>query len=344
MTARARSCVGASPIKLHRVGAGFVILLLALLLSMLISLGLGVRAVTGADIWAALHGHSTTLEQAVVALRIPRTVLAMLAGAALGLSGAVMQGVSRNPLADPGLLGVNAGAAMAVAIGVAWFNMQSLYGFLVVATVGAMVAACFVFAIASLGRGGATPMTLALAGAATAVALSSLTMAIILPRGDIAGGIQAWQIGGVGGATFAAIVPMLPFLVVGAGLSFLSARRLNMMALGDDAATALGERVARARMLAALGAVLLCAAATAICGPIGFVGLVVPHACRLLAGVDYRVILPLSALAGAVLLMLADVAGRLIASPSELEAGVITAFVGAPVFIAIVRRKKVRAL
>lgn len=329
-----------------RLGFGLsgLLLLAALALAAGASLAWGARPVGWQDVLSALQGQNRTLEQAVVQMRLPRTLLAALAGAGLGVAGAVMQGVTRNPLADPGILGVNAGAAMAVVIGVAWFGMQSLQGYLWTAVGGAMAAACFVYAAASLGRGGATPLKLALAGAATSAALASFTVAVILPRGDIAEGLQGWQIGGVGGATYGAILPMLPFLAAGAALSLLSARNLNLLALGDEAAAALGERVAPARMAAALGAVILCGAATAICGPIGFVGLVVPHACRLLAGVDHRVLLPLSALGGAVLLLVADVAGRLLSRPSELEAGVVTAFVGAPVFIAIVRRKRIREL
>lgn len=338
--------VPAPPSSRRYLGAmGAVPLLLALLcVSAFLSLGYGARDVSWSDVLGGLSGRNETLGQAVVQMRLPRTLLAALAGAALGVSGAVMQGLTRNPLADPGILGVNAGAAMAVVIAVAWFNMQSLTGFLWVASAGAAIAAIFVYAVGSLGRGGATPLKLALAGAATSVALASLTLAIILPRGDIAGGIQLWQIGGVGGATFEAIRPMLPFFGVGLLLSLLSARGLNMLALGDEAAAVLGTRVARLRFMAALGAVLLCAAATAICGPIGFVGLVVPHACRLIAGVDHRLLLPLSALGGAVLLTLADVLGRFLARPGELEAGVVTAFIGAPVFIAIVRRKRIREL
>ena len=171
-----------------------------------------------------------------------------------------------------------------------------------------------------------------------------MTTAVVLPRGDIAGLVQSWLVGGVGGATGERILPVLPFLAAGAALSLASARKLNMLALGDEAAAGLGETVWKARAMAALGAVTLCGAATAACGPIGFVGLVVPHLCRLLLGVDYRLILPGSALAGAVLLILADVAGRLVARPAELDVGIVTAFVGAPVFIWIVRRRRVSAL
>ncbi len=309
-----------------------------------LSVSFGTRNVGWADILSGIRGTTETMAQAVVAVRVPRTVLAVVAGAALGLAGAVMQGITRNPLADPGILGVNAGAAMAVVIGIAWFGMETLNAFLWTAVLGAGVAACFVYAVGSLGRGGATPLKLALAGAATSIASASFTVAIILPRNDIAGGVRSWQVGGVGGASFDAILPCLPFLVVGLMLCLLSARSLNLLALGDDAAAGLGARVAWARGGAALGAVLLCGATTAICGPIGFVGLVVPHLCRLLVGVDHRWLLPFSALTGGILLIVADVMGRFLARPSEMDVGIVTAFVGAPVFIWIVRRRRVRDL
>ncbi|GGE15719.1 ABC transporter permease [Primorskyibacter flagellatus] len=324
--------------------AWLLVVLLALAGACALSVSLGTREVSLSEILAGLSGRTDTMSQAVVAVRVPRTLLAALAGAALGLAGAVMQGVTRNPLADPGILGVNAGASMAVVIGMAWFGMQTLGAFLWTAILGAGVAACFVYAIGSLGRGGATPLKLALAGAATAIAAMSLTRAVVLPRNDIAGGVLSWQIGGVGGATYDAILPCLPFLVAGLVLSLLSARSLNLLALGDDAAAGLGAKVAWARAGAALGAVLLCGAVTAICGPIGFVGLVVPHVCRLLVGVDHRWLLPFSALSGGTLLIVADVIGRIVARPSEMDVGIVTAFIGAPVFIWIVRQRRVRDL
>lgn len=176
------------------------------------------------------------------------------------------------------------------------------------------------------------------------MAFSSLVIAIVLPRNDIAGGIQAWQIGGIGGATLPRILPVLPFLAVGLLIALLWARRLNALALGDELAAGLGENVARTRAIAALAAVLLSGATTAVCGPIGFVGLVVPHACRLLTGTDHRWLLPFSALAGAALLLASDILGRIISRPGELDVGVVTAFLGAPFFIWIVRRQKLREL
>lgn len=310
----------------------------------LASVAFGARPVGWSDVMRALTAAPDTVEEAAIALRIPRTVLAALAGAALGMAGAVMQGVTRNPLADPGILGVNAGAALAVVIGIAWFGMSSIAGYLGAAVFGAGVAVVLVYAIGSMGRGGATPLKLALAGAGATIALSSFTTALILPRNDIASGIRSWQVGGVGGATWDGTLPLLPVLAAGFLLSMVSARSLNLMALGDDAAAGLGLRVARARGIAAVGAVLLCGASTAACGPIGFVGLVVPHACRLIVGADYRWLLPFSALIGALLLIVADVVGRMIARPAELDVGIVTAFVGAPVFIWIVRQKRLRAL
>lgn len=309
-----------------------------------LSLMVGTRDVPMADVIAAFSGDASTLDRAAVASRLPRTLLALLAGAALGLAGAVMQGVTRNPLADPGILGINIGASLAVVVGVAWFGISSAHTFIWLAIGGAAVTAAFVYAIGSLGRGGATPLKLAMSGTATAIAFSSLVVAIVLPRADIAGGIRSWQIGGVGGATFERLEPVYAFLVIGFALCLLSARRLNALALGDELAAGLGERVALARAIATLGAVILCGATTAVCGPIGFVGLVVPHACRLLVGVDHRWLLPLSALGGAILLTASDILGRIAARPSELEVGVVTALIGAPFFIAIVRRQKVRDL
>nr|CAD6425739.1 iron ABC transporter permease [Rhizobium sp. Q54] len=308
------------------------------------SVAVGTRQVVWSDVLSALGGRVESIEEAAVAVRIPRTLLALLAGAALGLAGAVMQGVTRNPLADPGILGVNMGASLAVVIGVAWFDIVSAYAYIGVAIFGAGSAAVFVYVIGSLGRGGPTPLKLALAGAATSVAFSSLVIAVVLPRGDIAGGIRSWQVGGVGGATFDRLWPVLPFLLMGFAVSLLSARKLNSLALGDELAAGLGERVALARGTAAFGAVLLCGATTAVCGPIAFVGLVVPHLCRLLAGVDHRWLLPFSALGGACLLMAADVVGRIVVRPSELDVGIVTALVGAPFFIWIVRRQRVREL
>ncbi len=323
----------------------WLVVVLGVLAALLVaSVAIGSREVGWADIAAGVSGATDNLGQAAVAKRVPRTVLAGLVGAALGLAGAVMQGVTRNPLADPGILGVNMGASLAVVCAMAWFGIWTAAGLIWTAVLGAGAAAVFVYFVGSLGRGGPTPLKLALAGAATSAAFASFITAVALPRGDIAAGVRSWQIGGVGGATFANLTPMLPFLAVGAVICLASARSLNSLALGDELAAGLGERVALARGIASVGAVLLCGASTAVAGPIGFVGLVVPHLCRLLVGVDHRWLLPFSAVAGAGLLVGADVVGRIVARPAELDVGILTALVGAPFFIWVVRRQKVREL
>lgn len=311
---------------------------------MFASVTIGSRDVGLSDVWAALGGSAEGFDQGAVAKRIPRTLLAVVTGAALGVSGAVMQGVTRNPLADPGILGINRGAALAVVIGMAYVGLSTASAYIWLAIFGAAVTAVFVYLVGSLGQGGATPLKLALAGAATEAALASFVIAVVLPRSDIGDAAQSWQIGGVGGGTWASLQQVAPFLVAGFLLSLISARALNSLALGDDLAAGLGERVALVRAVASLGAVVLCGAATAVTGPIAFVGLVVPHACRLLVGVDHRWLLPFSAIIGAALLTASDVVGRIVARPAELEVGILTALIGAPIFIVIVRRQKLQSL
>lgn len=324
--------------------AWLLVVLVALVAVMVASVAFGSRTVSWPEITAALGGADDTLGQAAVAKRVPRTVLAALVGAALALSGAVMQGVTRNPLADPGLLGINMGAMLAIAVGMTTIGLSTATQYIWLAIAGAAISAVFVYAVGSLGRGGATPLKIALAGAATSAALASLVAAVVLPRGDVAENFQSWQVGGVGGASWDSIAQIAPFLATGLAVCLLCARALNSLALGDDLAAGLGERVAVARGVAALGAVVLCGAATAIAGPIAFVGLIVPHLCRLLIGLDHRWLLPFSTLVGAALLTLADVVGRVVNRPDEIEAGIITALIGAPFFIYVVRRQKVREL
>ncbi|MFI7588945.1 FecCD family ABC transporter permease [Spongisporangium articulatum] len=334
--------------------AGWVALFAVLLgLAVLASVALGTRVVGWDAVqdgvahalgWRTGASAADAVEAAAVEKRVPRTLLAMLVGAALGLSGAVMQGVTRNPLADPGLLGVTTGASLAVVASIAYLGVSSAAVQTWIAIGGAAGSAAFVYAVGSLGRGGATPLKLALAGSATSAAFVSLISVVMLPRQDLVNQFRFWQIGGVGGATFERIGPILPFLAVGLLFSLSTARGLNSLALGDDLAAGLGERTGRTRSVAFVGSVVLCGAATAMAGPIAFVGLLVPHSVRLLIGVDHRWLLPASALVGAVLLTVADVVGRVIARPEEIDVGVVTAFIGAPLFIWIVRRQRVRSL
>lgn len=323
---------------------GMISMLIILMVLCFLSIAIGTRDVSWTEILGALQGKIETMGEVSIVMRIPRTALAIMAGSALGLSGAIMQSVSRNPLADPGILGVNAGASFFVVIGLAWFEMNQLQDYVWMAVFGAGTTAAFVYIISSLGRGGSTPLKFALSGAATTAALSCFTIAVILPRNDIAGSARSWQIGGVGGASFDSIHLVLPFIATGFIISVFVARKLNSLALGDDLAAGLGDNVLSTKITAWLAAVLLCGATTAICGPIGFVGLVIPHVCRLLIGVDNRWLLPFSAVGGASLLLAADIVGRIIARPSELSVGIVTAFIGAPFFIWIIRRQRVKGL
>ncbi len=309
-----------------------------------LSVAFGVRDITFTDALAALGGHTGTTEQAAAWQRIPRTVLAMMVGAALAVSGTTMQAVTRNPLADPGIFGVLAGASLAVVTGIAFFGLSNPVATMAAAVFGSAVAATFVYTVGSLGRGGATPLKLALAGAATSAAATSMVSAVLLPRVDVMDTFRFWQIGSVGGAEWPLLGLAAPFLILGALVCWASAGGLNALALGDDIATGLGRNVLRTRLVSSLGAVILCGVATALAGPIGFVGLIVPHVCRLLVGVDHRWLIPISALSGAILLVAADTLGRVVTRPSEIAVGVITPLIGAPFFIWIVRRQKVREL
>lgn len=321
-----------------------VVAVLATAVIVVASVAFGARIVQVNEVVSAFTGSEDGVAQAAVRQRVPRTLLALIVGAALGLAGAVMQGVTRNPLADPGILGVSTGAALAVVTGLAFFGLSSPFATIWVAIAGASAASVFVYTVGSLGRGGATPLKLALAGAATSAAFTSLISAILLPRIDVMDSFRFWQIGGVGGASYPKLTLLLPFIVAGGLVCFAVAGGLNSLALGDELAAGLGERVAMLRLVAAVGAVVLCGAATAVAGPIAFIGLVVPHVCRLLVGMDHRWLLPSSAIVGAAVLTAADVIGRVVARPAEVDVGIVAAFVGAPVFIAIVRRQKVRAL
>jgi iron complex transport system permease protein len=318
--------------------------LAALALAALASVAFGTRVVGWGDVVSALTGNGDDIAQIAVRERVPRTLLALMVGAALAVSGAVLQGVTRNPLADPGIMGVNAGAAAAVVLAITFLGVGGVSTYIWFAFAGAGLATILVYAVGSLGRDGATPVKLALAGAVTWAAISSLTSAILLPRIDVMDRFRFWQIGGVGGADWERITQVLPFLVVGAVICLGVARGLNSLGLGDDVAAGLGEHIARTRLIAAFAAVTLCGAATAVAGPIAFVGLVVPHLCRLLIGLDHRWLLPFAALAGATLLTIADVVGRIVARPAEVDVGIVTAFIGAPLFIWVVRRQKARPL
>ena len=319
--------------------------LLVLALACFASVALGARPLSLDVVLQALaNPDAANGDHAVVLSRVPRTVASLLVGAALGLAGTALQGMTRNPLADPGIMGLNAGAAFAVVTAIYVFGITSFTGYVWFALAGTAIAALIVYSVASLGREGATPVKLALAGAALTSGLTCLLSAILVTSRQTLDTFRFWQVGTVSGRGWDVLLPLIPFLAVGAAILLASGRLLNGLSLGDDVARGLGQNVNLSRGIMAVGVVLLCGAATAAAGPIAFLGLVIPHLVRGLVGPDYRWILVLSALLAPVLLLVSDVVGRLILPPGEVPVGIMTAVIGAPVFIAIIRRRKLAEL
>ena len=313
--------------------ASVAIAVAALVGAAALSLLVGARAVPLDAVWDGSHPLHP-----VVQARLDRTLLGLAVGAALGLAGALMQGLTRNPLADPGILGVNAGATFAMVVALTVLGTTGLAELLPVAFLGAAVAAVGVHAIASIGRDGATPMKLAITGAALTAGLSSWTTGLLLADRKTMESFRFWQVGTIGGRGLDVLLTGLPFLLAGAVLALAGARLLNTLALGEDLARGLGRSTTRDRIVVGLAVVLLAGTATALAGPIAFVGLVVPHVVRSLVGPDHVRVLPFSMLAGAVLVVVADTVGRVVLPPSEVQVGIMAAAVGVPVFIALVRR------
>lgn len=319
--------------------AGLVLSVGVLACVMVASLAIGAKQLSVGQVWHGLFQDSGSYGDVVVAERLWRTVLGLLAGAALGLAGAVLQALTRNPLADPGLLGINAGASAAVVTALTFFGVGSLTGYVWFAFAGAAGVGVLVYLLG--GSRGATPVRLALAGTAITAALYGYLQAVMIMDNAALGKMRFWTVGSLASANATTIGQVLPFIAVGTVLALAVARPLNAVAMGDDTARALGAHLTRTRALSMLAATLLCGAATAACGPIAFVGLMVPHAVRSFTGPDMRWILPYAGVLAPVLLLGSDVVGRLLARPAELQVGVITAVIGGPVFVLLVRRRRV---
>ncbi|MBJ8346396.1 iron ABC transporter permease [Antrihabitans sp. YC2-6] len=283
-------------------------------------------------------------DQVIRDLRIPRTILGLTVGIALGVAGALIQGHTRNPLADTGLLGLNAGAAFLVVLSMYAFGFTMPNQYIWFALAGSLVAGVVVFGIASIGSGSTSPLSLALAGAAVSFCLQALTNAFLLLDVTTLDGYRFWIVGSIAGRDLEVFWQVAPFLLLGLALALANTPALNVLNLGDDVARALGSNVAVNRAVGLLAVTLLAGAATAACGPIAFVGLVVPHIARAITGPDYRWLVPYAGLLGALLVLLADVVGRVVVRPGELHVGIVLALVGAPFFIAIVRRRKLVAV
>jgi iron complex transport system permease protein len=310
---------------------------LVLLASLLASLALGARSVDLSDVIGALTAFDPTVEGQVVVhdLRLPRTVVGAAVGVALGLAGA---------LADPGILGVNAGSAFAVVLGAALLGLTDITQYVWLSFAGAIGATVVVYVIGSLGTAGPSPVRLTLAGLALGAVLQGITSGVQLLRPEIFDAMRHWGAGSLTSVTWGTARSVGIFLVIGVVIALACARPLNAVALGDDLARSLGTRLPLLRTAVVIAVTLLCGAATAATGPIGFVGLMVPHVARWLVGPDQRWLLPLTLVLSPALLLVSDVAGRLVIAPAEMQVGIVTAVIGAPVLIALVRRKNASTL
>ncbi|MGD9477216.1 FecCD family ABC transporter permease [Shinella sp. G-2] len=327
------------------------LMIAALGLLLLIGLGLGslvlgVRAIHPLTAIEAFLSYDPTLRDHIIAwdYRLPRLTLAVLCGAAFGVSGALIQAAMRNPLADPGLLGVNSGAAFFVTLAVGVLGWQSIDAYLWAALAGAIVVTLLVYAIGAAGRDGATPVQLVLSGVALSAVLGGIGSAVTLLDPQAFEAMRQWSVGSVSGRDMHAVSAITPFIATGLVVALVVARPLNALALGEDFARSLGADILKTRILVVVSVTLLAGAATAAAGPIGFIGLMVPHAVRWLAGPDQRWIILLTMVFSPVLLLAADIVGRLVLPSAEIEAGIVTAFLGAPVLILMARRSKASGL
>ncbi|MBE9070365.1 iron ABC transporter permease [Leptolyngbya cf. ectocarpi LEGE 11479] len=318
--------------------AGYVVGITLLLACFVASIALGVADIAPADVYQALVSPDGSTEHLIIrTVRLPRSITALLVGAAVAVAGAIMQGLTRNPLADPGILGINAGAALAVVTAVFLFNAASLSVYAGFALLGSAISAVTVYALGSLGRGGLTPLNLTIAGAALTALVSSLTTGMLILSQRTLEEIRFWLAGSVAGRDIELVMQVLPYLVFGLVLGLALGKQLTTLSLGDSVAKGLGQKTIWIKVLAAISVVLLAGGSVAIAGPIGFIGLIVPHIVRFWTGADYRWILPYSALCGAILLLLADIGARLIIQPQELPVGIVMPLLGAPFFIYLTR-------
>lgn len=335
---------------------GLLVLTAMLLLTMIASVAIGTRSLSPGTVYDAVQHAVTcaggpfncpagsTAEEIVRGLRLPRTALALVTGVALGMAGALIQGYTRNPLADAGLLGLNAGAGFFAALGIYLFGLTTPNQYIWFAFVGALLAGVVVFGASAVGGGKASPLSLVLAGAAVTAFLQAMTQAVVLLDATALDTYRFWVVGTIAGRDAAVLWQVLPFLAFGVLLAVLASPGLNLLSLGDEVARGLGVNIGRSRALGLAAVVLLSGAATAAVGPIAFLGLIVPHIARVVTGPDFRWMIPYSGLIGAILLMVADIVGRVVARPGELQVGVMLAVIGAPCFIAFVRRRKLVSL
>jgi iron complex transport system permease protein len=310
-----------------------------LVLAIFSSIAFGAANIQFKDVWDAIFAFNPESTQHLIirTLRVPRAAVAALVGASLSVAGALMQGVTRNPLADPGILGIQTGASLAVVLAVSFLKIGSLSLYAIFAFIGAGITALVVYSLGSIGRGGTTPLKLTIAGAAITALLSSMTSFLLIFNQKALEEVRFWLAGSVAGRNLDLLAQASPYLIVGLIIAISISRQITTLSLGDDVAKGLGQNTTWVKATAAIAVVLLAGASTAVAGPIGFIGLVIPHIVRFIVGVDYRWIIPYCILIGSSFLVFSDVVGRLIMRPSELPVGIMTAFLGGPFFIYLVR-------
>jgi len=325
---------------------GAAIAVVCLVILAFSSILVGGRVIAPATVVDAFLAYDPqSLEHVIIRdYRLPRTLLALLCGAGFGVSGALFQAVSRNPLADPGMLGVNAGAAFFVTLAVGLFGWQSINAYIWASFTGAILVTSAVYILGASRRDGVTPVRLVLAGVAISAILGGIGSSITFLNPQAFDSMRMWSIGSVAGRDISVVTAVAPFIAAGLCLALFAARSLNAVALGEDLAKSLGTSVLSARLLAIVAITLLAGASTAAAGPIAFVGLMVPHMVRWFIGPDQRWIIALTMVCAPILLLVADIAGRLVLYPGELETGIVTAFIGGPVLILLVRRMKASGL
>lgn len=323
--------------------AGIAFMVGVVIVVSLLSLRFGSLEISSLHAWEAVFRYNDEIYEQVIVreLRVPRTLIALAVGGSLGIAGAVMQGVTRNPLAGPSILGVSAGASFGVTTAIYVLGVSTPSQFVWFAFPGAALAAIVVFGVASSGRGGATPVRLALAGVVVSALLASWTSALLLLSEETMDLVRFWSVGSVAGRPLDVLWDVLPLMIPAALACLFLGHQLNVLSMGEESARGLGMNTTRVRLIASALVVVLTGSAVSVAGPIAFVGLATPHIARSLVGSDYRWVLPYSFLLGSILLVLADTAGRVAARPSEIQVGVVMAFIGAPFLIALARRRSV---
>ncbi|MFD1954537.1 FecCD family ABC transporter permease [Paenibacillus thailandensis] len=318
---------------------GLLVSIFALAAAVMCSIAFGVTDIPLADVWQSFVRFDGSNEHLIIqTARVPRAFIAAAVGASLAVAGCVMQVITRNPIASPSTLGVNAGAAFFIVLATGWLGLSGLQASTWVGLLGAAVGGCIVFMLGSIGRDGMTPVKITLAGAAMTAFFSSLTQGLMLSDGKMFDQVLVWLVGSVAGREMGQLTAVLPYMAIGMAIALLLSRHLNVLAMGDDVAQGLGQRAAAVKLAAAVSIILLGGSSVAAAGPIAFVGIIVPHVVRHLVGRDLRWVLPYCAVLGGLLLVSADLASRYIAMPKEVPVGVATAVVGVPFFVYIARK------